>query len=168
MASFLRLLLVMLMLAGCARAPRTPRAGQRSDRAQTRSSSVPAVTTPTTIGPAPSGPHCTIALELPGILLDCTFDECPESLVTALLTADELAVERGADGALGIVQHRTTPPLARHLATLTPATQGWELTDDEHLTVAGCSGLPPEGSEARIKGVSVRRNMPGEAVQARP
>lgn len=168
MGPVLPLLAILLMVTACARPPRQATVGQRNDPPLTRSATAPPERPPQAVAPVQAGPYCTLALELPDALVDCTFEECPEELLTQLLLSKELAVESGADGTLGLVERRAQPPLARRLAAFTKSSDNWVLQVDEPSSVAPCSGLPQAGTEAPVVGLAVRRKMSDEVVRTRP
>ena len=161
--------LLCVALFGCARPPRPPAAAEQAERPRTRTSiPVPAPTTPSTVSAeADASAACTVALQLPGTLLDCSFESCPRRLLNELLTGEDLALERGRDGIIGVVARRPSPPHTRRLATLVTTSDGLKIRALEDGATGACRGLTPEQLEGPVEGVSVRRSIPGEELQAR-
>ncbi len=148
----------LLLFSQCARAPRPAPARQGAKVApQTRSTPLggPARVDHTE-SLAIDQPGCTLALQLPAGLLDCHFAACPEAMLLALLSAAWLHLETGADGLLGLTEHRTEPPLRRRIATLVQVDGAWQLTANGKHTGA-CGKADPLGLGEAVTGISIRR-----------
>ncbi len=157
-----------LLVASCARNPRTPPTAEQNSRPQTRSAVTASPRPPANVRGTANEPSCTLALQLTDTLLDCTFDHCPPELLSQLLGLDDIAVEEGTDGQLGIVAHRPQPPRAVRLATFLQGPSGWNIQPDLDESVGHCSGLSKDSLEGPVSGVSVRRQMAKRPVVSRP
>ncbi len=162
------LLLALLTLGSCARAPRAPDKARQIENPRTRANQQAA---PLKAQPTPSATSdsagCTVALQLSDGLADCTFERCPSHLLERLLTEEKLLMERGADGQLGILAQRPEPPRTVRLATFTRIGKKWEALAETDRLTGRCKGIPEAGVEGSIKGVSVRRTLVGDLIRRR-
>ncbi len=104
----------------------------------------------------PEQPGCTVALRLPAGLLDCHFGDCPETLLMPLLTATNLRLTMGADGIVGLTEHRHEPPRVRRIATLIQDAGQWQLTASDSPP-GRCGEADPMALGDTVTGISVRR-----------
>jgi hypothetical protein len=160
---------IALLLASCARSPRTPETTKKNARPLTRSATpeAPPGNRPVQ-SPTAAEPGCTIALQLPDTLLDCTFTHCPGEFLKQLLAQDNMSLDEDADSTLGIFAHRPTPPRTIRLATCSPAGNGWEIEPSGDKTTGLCQGISAAGSRGPISGVAVRRTLGKRGVRVRP
>ena len=186
--AWVRIAILALVVAasGCRepRAPTTAGNGQASSP-QTRSSvmgnQLP-THTPTTRQNLPQegatiAPQCTLALNLPGGMLDCSFAKCPNTKLAQLMASAEVQLRpRGSAPGWHLVGIRPTPPREFPLS-LALVTQGDSLvllpTDgskegDEGECVASrgvVADLAGDADFLEVKGWVVRR-LPRENGQA--